>query len=175
MVGRKKELSVLEDACNLKSSSLISIYGRRRIGKTYLVNQMFISHKTDCMFFSFTGASDLNMSQQIANFVEAVYDWFKVEPQKDLKTWTDAFIFLKRTISEAIDKSNHEQKVVLFFDEVPWVDKKNKDGFLSALGHFWNTYCEVQNNFMVILCGSNASWIKSKILEDSTTLIIYEN
>lgn len=167
MTGRKKELEELNSFCELDTSSLVAIYGRRRIGKTYLVDYMFGEHRKDCMFFSFSGAYEVEFKTQVKNFIEAIYEWFKKEPSKKIEDWTDAFNFLKRTIDAEIEEKKHEGKVSLFFDEVPWIDKTNKDGFLSALGHFWNTYCEKKKNFVVILCGSNASWIKNKILKDS--------
>lgn len=167
MIGRKKEIEQLNALCEIQTSSLMVIYGRRRIGKTFLVDYMFQEHRRDCMFFGFSGSYKADMKNQILNFLEAIYDWFKVEPTKEIKDWTSAFIFLKRTIDEEIEKRDHNGKISLFFDEVPWVDKANRDGFLSALGHFWNTYCQKRKNFIVILCGSNASWIKNKILKDS--------
>jgi len=129
---------------------------------------MFREHRKDCMFFSFTGAEKLDMLAQISNFVESIYDWYKIEPKNKIENWTDAFIFLKRTINDEIQKKKHTGKITLFFDEIPWVDRKNTDGFLSAFGHFWNTYCEKQNRFIVIICGSNAAWIKNKILKDTS-------
>ncbi len=167
MVGRKKELAELNNLCDLDVSSLMVIHGRRRIGKTFLVDYMFQEHRKDCMFFEFSGAYEVDTKTQIKNFIEAIYDWFKKEPLKEIEDWTDAFNFLKRTIDTEIAKSEHKGKVSLFFDEVPWIDKSNKNGFLSALGHFWNTYCQKRKSFFVILCGSNASWIKNKILKDS--------
>jgi AAA+ ATPase superfamily predicted ATPase len=118
----------------------------------------------NCTFFEFTGAYKANATQQIKNFIDSIDIWFNQTPTKEVSNWTDAFIFLRKVL----DKNNkNNQKIVLFFDEVPWVDKDNNALFLSALGHFWNTYCERKNNFVVILCGSNASWIKNKIFKDN--------
>jgi hypothetical protein len=128
---------------------------------------MFQRHRTDCLFFKFTGSADQDSSVQKDYFIEAIYDWFKAEPTKPVKKWHEAFIFLKRTINDEIQKRNHQGKVILFIDEVAWIDRHNKAGFLSAFGHFYNTYIEKNNNLIVILCGSNASWIKNKILKDT--------
>jgi len=167
MVGRKKEVKELNNLCESKASSLVAIYGRRRIGKTYLVNYMFKEHRKECLFFEFTGASDSRFEVQLKNFIEQVYEWFRVEPVKEIEDWTDAFIFLKRTIDAEVEKRDHKEKVIIFIDELPWVDPSEKKGFLSALGYFWNTYCESSKNVLMILCGSNASWIKNKVLEDA--------
>ena len=168
MIGREKELELLNSFCEEPKSKLIVIHGRRRIGKTYLVDYMFQNHRTDCLFFKFTGSANQDSQVQKDYFVEAIYDWFKIEPTKPINKWHEAFIFLKRSIENEIKEKNHQKKVIVFIDEVAWIDRHNKAGFLSAFGHFYNTYIEKNNNLIVILCGSNASWIKNKILKDSS-------
>ena len=159
LIGRKKEIELLNSLCQEEKSNLVVIHGRRRIGKTYLVDYMFQTHRTDCIFFKFTGSADQDAKVQKDYFVEAIYDWFKVEPTKPIEKWHEAFIFLKRTIEQQVIEKNHTGKVIVFVDEVAWIDRNNKAGFLSAI--------EKHSNLMVILCGSNASWIKNKILKDT--------
>jgi AAA+ ATPase superfamily predicted ATPase len=165
MIGRVKELEILSNACDKKTSQLIAVYGRRRIGKTYLINHMFSEHKKECSFFRFTGSYLLDSSTQKDNFIEAIHDWFKEEPTTSIENWMSAFNFLKRTIQKL---QNQNQKIVIFLDEVPWIDKKNNGGFIGSLGHFWNEFALNTNNIVLILCGSNSSWIKEKIFEDSS-------
>jgi AAA+ ATPase superfamily predicted ATPase len=167
MIGRKKELGVLNNLCEEEISKLVVVHGRRRIGKTYLIDYMFQEHRTDCLFFKFTGSDDQDSSVQRDYFIEAIYKWFKVEPTSKIEKWHQVFIFLKRAIDNEIEKKQHKGKVIVFIDEVAWIDKHNKSGFLSAFGHFYNTYIESSTNLIVILCGSNASWIKDKILKDT--------
>jgi AAA+ ATPase superfamily predicted ATPase len=168
LVGRVKEIELLNSLCEEEKSKLVVIHGRRRIGKTYLVDYMFQTHRKDCLFFKFTGSADQDSQVQKDYFIEAIYDWFKVEPTKPINKWHEAFIFLKRTIENEIKEKNHQGKVIVFIDEVAWIDRHNKSGFLSAFGHFYNTYIEKNDNLIVILCGSNASWIKNKILKDTS-------
>ena len=168
MIGRISELQTLNNLCEEKSSKLVVVHGRRRIGKTYLIDYMFKTHRTDCLFFKFTGSEDQDSSVQRDYFIEAIYKWFKVEPSKPINKWHQAFIFLKRVIDDEVQKKKHLGKVIIFIDEVAWIDRHNKAGFLSAFAHFYNDYIENDNNLVVILCGSNASWIKNKILKDST-------
>jgi len=163
LIGRLSEIAILNDLCSSSKSELIALYGRRRIGKTYLINYMFNKHKKECIFFRFTGSYELDSTSQRENFIEAIFDWFGVEPKNSIDSWTKAFNFLKRTIQ----LKTQNNKVVLFIDEIPWIDKKNNNGFLGALGHFWNDFCEPNKNIIMILCGSNSSWIKNKIFEDS--------
>jgi len=164
MIGRGKELEILSNACEADESKLIAVYGRRRIGKTYLINHMFSEHKKECVFFRFTGSYMLESSIQKDNLLEAIYDWFKVEPTNAIQNWMDAFNFLKRTLQEV----QNSRKIVIFLDEVPWIDKKNNSGFIGALGYFWNEFALNNKNIVLILCGSNSSWIKNKIFEDSS-------
>jgi len=167
LIGRQKEIALLNKLCDTNNSKLVVVHGRRRIGKTYLINYMFKVNRDDCIFFEYTGSDDQDADTQRLNFIEAIYDWFKVEPIKPITTWAEAFIFLKRTIEDECEQKNHTGKVVIFIDEVAWIDKHNKAGFLSAFGHFYNTYCQKKENIITILCGSNASWIKNKILKDT--------
>ena len=166
MIGRKKELNILNQVCEDSKSKLVVVHGRRRIGKTYLIDHMFTKHRADCNFFKFTGSSDQNTQIQMEYFIEAIYEWFGVEPDKPIVKWHQAFIFLNRTITNYIKNNEHTKKIVVFIDEIAWIDRHNKAGFISALGHFYNTYSEKYDNLIMILCGSNASWIKNKILKD---------
>lgn len=166
MIGRKKELSILNSVCESNESKMVVVHGRRRIGKTYLIDHMFSSHRNDCKFFKFTGSSDQDSDTQREYFIAAIDEWFGVEPTGTIEKWSQAFLFFKKTILKSLE-DDPKQKVIVFIDEVAWIDRQNKAGFLSALGHFYNTYKEKYNNLIVILCGSNASWIKNKILKDS--------
>ncbi len=169
MVGRKKEIALLEEVCYRDRSSLVAIYGRRRIGKTYLVNYMFREYKTDCIFFDFIGSSDVESKNQIINFLDKIYEWFRVETDKKISNWTEAFSFLKRVLIDKIE-SRPDEKVVIFIDELPWIDRKNSAGFMDAFGHFWNSFAEPRKNFIVIVCGSNASWIIKNVMKNEGPL-----
>jgi len=167
VIGRKKELEILNNVCDLNKSQMVVVHGRRRIGKTYLIDHMFTSHRNDCKFFKFTGSSDQDSDTQREYFLEAIYEWFGVKPTENIEKWSQAFSFLKTIILKSLEDEPN-QKIIVFIDEIAWIDRQNKAGFLSALGHFYNTYKERYNNLVMILCGSNASWIKNKILKDST-------
>ena len=85
MIGRRKEINELTRLCADKESRLVVIHGRRRIGKTYLVDYMFKEHRNDCLFFEFTGSENQDAIDQRTNFIEAIYDWFKAEPSKEIR------------------------------------------------------------------------------------------
>ena len=166
MIGRKKELAILDNVCEANESKMVVVHGRRRIGKTYLIDHMFTTHRDDCKFFKFTGSSDQDSDTQLEYFLEAIYEWFGVEPETTILKWSQVFILLKKVILRSL-QDEPKKKIIVFIDEVAWIDRQNKAGFLSALGHFYNTYKERYDNLIVILCGSNASWIKNKILKNS--------
>jgi uncharacterized protein len=166
VIGRKAEIKVLESLCNEPESKLVVIHGRRRVGKTYLVDYMFNEYQKECMFFDYTGDYDGDNHIQLKNFTNSIYSWFKATPRVRIDDWSDAFNFLKLTIENEIEKTNHKEKIILFFDEIPWIDKNDNHGFLSALGHFWNTYCVKNKKFIMILCASNASWVTNKVIKD---------
>jgi len=160
ILGRVLEKNRLTDTLNSHRSELVAVYGRRRIGKTYLIREFF----SERIIFSFTGLSDESKSKQIKNFVLKLHEYteskFKNEP---LPTdWLEAFSLLKRylkTIKET------KKKKVLFIDEFPWIDSQ-KSGFLSAFENFWNDYCTTRSDLIVVICGSAASYMVKKIIRN---------
>lgn len=167
IIGRKKEIDTLNSICDEPKSSFVSIYGRRRIGKTYLVDQFFKNHRKEAIFFDYTGAYQLSSDSQIKNFLNQINLWFKKEPQKEITSWSDAFNFLTSILEDESKNLKENEKIVVFIDEVQWIDPSGKNEFLGSLGYFWNSYCEKKNSVILIICGSNASWINNKIFHDS--------
>ena len=163
IVGRAYEQQVLTDSLASQRSELLAIYGRRRIGKTYLIREFFDNKIT----FSFTGLSTGKRADQIKNFIlklNEVTNNFK--DQKQPTDWLEAFSYLK-TFLKRIKES--KKKKVIFIDEFPWVDS-HKSGFLSAFENFWNDYCTTRNDLLVVVCGSAASYMVKKIINNSKGL-----
>lgn len=163
IVGRAYEQEVLTDALDSQRSELIAIYGRRRIGKTYLIREFFGNKIT----FSFTGLSEGKRAVQIKNFMlklkEVTGDFDNMKQPDD---WLEAFSYLK-TFLRGIKES--KRKKVIFIDEFPWVDS-HKSGFLSAFENFWNDYCTTRDDLVVVVCGSAASYMVKKIIRNSKGL-----
>ena len=163
IVGRTFEKQILFDALHSHRSELIAVYGRRRIGKTYLIREFFGKK----IIFSFTGLSSGRMSEQIKNFtlkLNEVTNEFKKEKQAN--DWLEAFSHLK-TFLKGIKES--KKKKVIFIDEFPWVDS-HKSGFLAAFENFWNDYCTTRRDLVVVVCGSAASYMVKKIINNSKGL-----
>lgn len=158
-VGREKQLKILETLFKSEEAQFLAIYGRRRVGKTFLISHFF-SDKG--VYFELTGIKNANKEAQLLNFAEEFADcFFKGMSQKAPDSWQQAFTQLRREI----EKVDPNQKVIIFFDELPWLASK-RSGFLSALDHLWNRYLSRYSNVILIVCGSATAWILKKIIND---------
>jgi len=156
LIGRIKEINLLKSALNSDESEMISVIGRRRVGKTFLIQEVY---KED-IAFEISGIQNADKSEQLRNFRERLIEFFPHEEVTMPKDWLDAFFLLVRLLREK--KTN--KKMVVFFDEVPWMATQ-KSNFLIGLTYFWNSWA-VRQNIVVVLCGSAASWMINKILRD---------
>lgn len=155
MIGRKDEIRTLESAYDSGCPEFVAVYGRRRVGKTYLIKEFFENRFT----FWYTGALKCSTKTQLSYFRDALeeYGGGKVPV---LRTWPDAF----RQLRQLIEKSDDERKVV-FLDELPWMDAP-RSGFLSAFEHFWNGWGASRKDLLLIICGSSTSWIINKVVKN---------
>jgi AAA+ ATPase superfamily predicted ATPase len=157
IVGREKEITLLESIVTSKQAELIAIYGRRRVGKTFLIHQ-FLSNKG--IFLECTGIKDGSMHDQLANFISAFQaTFYPTLSLKPPKSWREAFDLLTKKIDE-IPKT---KKIIIFFDEVPWLATR-RSKFLQEFDYFWNTKWSRLPNLKLILCGSAASWILDNLI-----------
>ncbi len=161
IVGRKIEQQALCEIYNSQRAEFVAVYGRRRIGKTYLIKNFFQERKG--IFFQTVGMQNGNMQDQLDNFVESLAEAFYDKAElKAASSWKDAF----RRLTTVIENKTKRTKVVLFFDELPWM-ATDKSGCLEALDYFWNKYWVNIPNLKLIICGSSASWIIKKIINDT--------
>ncbi len=156
IIGRKNEIKQLTDYYNSGRAEFIAIYGRRRIGKTYLVRNVFRGQ----FCFEMSGSIGAGSEAQMSNFVHALHDYgyhTNVSP----KTWTDAFFALRSILKERIGKG---ERLVLFIDELQCLDTP-KSGFLQAFEHFWNSWASDHSEIMLIVCGSATSWMVGNLID----------
>lgn len=156
MIGRKKEIARIESLLQSDSSEFLAITGRRRVGKTYLIDTIL----RDYYCFSLTGIQNANMKTQLVNFATKLAEYSGA----DLKipdNWQIAFLYLKNYL-KTLDKN---KKQVVFIDELPWI-ATTKSGFVQFLAHFWNDYLSKEKHFILVICGSATSWISQKIIND---------
>jgi uncharacterized protein len=150
LYGRTTEKEILEEHYRSKQSSLIAIIGRRRIGKTYLVRRS-LENKID---FECIGTQNGTLKEQLQNFHFALAERFNVKAETTPpQNWIEAFQMLKKYLLAKKGK----QKKVIFLDEFPWMNSA-KSGFVEKFAHFWNSWAS-ENNVMIILCGSAATWM----------------
>lgn len=156
IIARSEEIKRLNQCMNETDAQLVILYGRRRIGKTFLINEFF-----DGRFdFKMTGAWQESREVQLRNFTEELSAHLK-RPVDIPSDWISAF----RMLREYLSSLPPEEKLVVFFDELPWLDTP-QSGFLSAFEHFWNDYgCSV-HNLIFIVCGSATSWMIENIAEN---------
>ena len=153
IVGRESEKKRLDRALSETEAQLIVVYGRRRVGKTFLINEYF----DNSFSFRFTGAENQKNAEQLKNFAlelkNTAHRNFQVP-----KDWTEAFFSLRSHL-ESLDNTT---KRVVFFDELPWMDRP-RSGFLQAFEWFWNSWGVTQKNLVFIVCGSATSWMVDKL------------
>ena len=155
IVGRDYEKRTLTELYQSKQSEFVAVYGRRRVGKTFMIREMFDKKIT----FDLVGLAKSTLREQLINFNVTLNQISKIENPK-VKNWIEAFAQLRLFL----EKSDSKRKLV-FIDEIPWLDTK-RSGFLSALEHFWNSWGCVQNDLFLLVCGSATSWIINKLINN---------
>jgi uncharacterized protein len=157
IAGRKDEIKILLDTVQKTNSEFLAIYGRRRIGKTYLIREVY----QEQIIFECSGLHQKDFSQQLENFWLTLIEVNPKEKPSLPKTWLQAFSLLKSYIKSL----GNTQKKVIFLDEIAWFETP-KSGFLAALDNFWNQFCSKREDIVLVICGSSASWIINKIIND---------
>ena len=156
LIGRQFELAELQRALDSKRSEFVILYGRRRVGKTFLV-RCFCN---DTYSFHFVGAHKQPLQAQLTNFREALQRCNPDVDVPELTNWHEAF----RQLANYLEQCQEARKVV-FFDEMPWIDTQKSD-FVSELEYFWSGWVQNRDDIVFIACGSATTWMKEK-LEDN--------
>lgn len=154
VIGRENEVTILNDKLNSDRSEFVAMYGRRRIGKTYLIRNVFAEKYT----FRITGLSSATASKQLVNFNMVMAEQYPKARLQKARDWMEAF----QQIRQVITRSRQKKKVI-FIDELPWFDT-HKSGFIPALEHFWNSWASARKDVLLIVCGSAASWMINKLI-----------
>lgn len=155
VVGRKKELDLLQNAVLDDKSHFIAVYGRRRIGKTFLIREAFNYRFT----FQHAGLSEGGLREQIFAFEASIKDAGGTVSQNSGK-WLEAFEDLKDIV-----RASKEKKKIIFIDELSWMDTPKSD-LLVALENFWNGWASARKDIVLIICASATSWMMSKVIHN---------
>ena len=163
IIGRKAEKAHLARLLSSDKPEFLALYGRRRVGKSFLVNEFF---EGSGVFFDLLGSSNASRDTHISRFMSELRSKFRVPdlPEDDPADWDRALEFLKQAIDGHM-VARPGEKITIFFDELPWIDAGNS-GFLGALDYFWNKHISKSRygDVLLIVCGSAASWIIEKVI-----------
>lgn len=155
-IGREYEIRQLEKYRNSKEAEFVIIYGRRRVGKTFLVKEFF----DDTYDFKVTGLYKKPKKMQLKNFHLSLLEYGSTAKNMP-NDWLEAFSELKKLLKNI----KEERKKIVFIDELPWLDTRQSD-FLAAFEAFWNGWGAQQNDLMLVVCGSATTWITNKIFSN---------
>ena len=155
MIGRTEEMKMLREVANADRSKFVVVYGRRRVGKTYLIRETF-----DYRFsFTHTGMESGLQEEQLHAFHQSLLEQGLGECARP-SNWIDAFGLLKKLLKSCPDK-----RKIVFIDELPWMDTP-RSRFVSALENFWNGWCAARKDIVLIVCGSATSWMIKTVLRN---------
>lgn len=163
IIGRSKEIEELKMLYNSNKSEFIAVYGRRRVGKTYLIDEVFRNKIT----FRHAGLSPVdkennknNLKQQLKHFYYSL-QLHGMKKSHCPTSWLEAFFMLE----QLLESLNTHKKQVVFLDELPWLDTP-RSGFITAFEGFWNTWGCHRKNLILIVCGSANSWMLDNLVNN---------
>lgn len=151
--GRSRECERLDECMRAETAQLIIVYGRRRVGKTFLINEYY----ENAFAFKMTGTFEGSRKHQLRNFASAL----RRKTHKKTKVPED-WLLAFEDLRDYLETLPTDEKQVVFFDEMPWLDTQ-KSGFLPAFEWFWNDWASTQDHFVFIVCGSATSWMDENI------------
>ena len=156
-IGRDRECEELSRAMESSRSEFVVLYGRRRIGKTFLVRSFF----KDRFDFHYVGAHKAKTVVQLQNFRKALIRYGDNANIPSFSNWMEAFEYL----ASWLERMEPAKRKILFFDEMPWIDAKQSD-FVAALEYFWNSWVSMRDDIFLIACGSATSWMADKLIDN---------
>lgn len=160
ITARQKEWKVLELFYSSNDPEFLAIYGRRRVGKTILINTF--CEAQEGVFYSVSGTRNAPLATQLANFIERIGEvFYNGAKLQEVKSWREAF----RVLTDAMKTVPPDKKIMIFFDEFPWMATKNSH-LLQSLDYYWNQYWSKDARIKLVICGSSASWIINKIIRN---------
>jgi len=157
LIGRKRETEELMRCYHSERSEFVILYGRRRIGKTFLVNRTFAGN----FAFQFTGSHQSSQERQLEMFSNALREYGGMGFRPVVDNWHHAFDALR----DLLRRKRTKGKKVVFFDEMPWIDTYGSE-FVAALEDFWNTWAAQRDDICFLACGSATSWMVDKLVEN---------
>lgn len=163
IIGRKEEINKLAQFLNSSKSEFIAIYGRRRVGKSYLVEEVYKDKIAFRAIGAFIKDKDERTYKQIQldHFYESLIDSGMPEDAQRPTNWREAFRLLKKYLEGLRTKRR-----VVFLDELPWLAGPQSSEMITELGYFWNSWADRQRNIVLVVCGSATSWMLDNVIRD---------
>ena len=156
LIGRDAEIEKLEALAQSPHAEFLALFGRRRVGKTFLVNQVFKNR----FAFKMTGVIEGTLKDQFTAFSDAMEEFGYAMPETP-KDWMTAFVMLKNALKEV---AKNDERCIIFIDELPALDAENSN-VAGAVGYFWNSWASLQDNVVLIICGSATSWMIANVID----------
>ncbi len=158
IIGREEEKEILDNVMAADTAHLLAVYGRRRVGKTFLIRSYLKKYIT----FEYSGVHGITTEIQLEKFTKKIAETFNNNIAIQVPSnWFDALEILKLHLQKKLRR----KKVVVFLDEFPWMQTHGSN-FLVAFENFWNTWASLQSNLVIILCGSAASWMIKNVVRN---------
>ncbi len=170
LIGRKSEVKKLNEYYNSSAAELIALYGRRRVGKTFLIDEVFEGR----ISFRHAGLSPIDandkpakrkrqsrMKDQLSHFYRSLIEYGWTSP-KEPKSWQEAFYMLEDLLNE---KYGRTDRILVFIDEIQWLDTPRAK-FMTGFEAFWNGWACHRKNVCVIVCGSSSSWVLDHVINN---------
>jgi AAA+ ATPase superfamily predicted ATPase len=156
IIGRHNEKYALQQYLESDKSEFVAVFGRRRVGKTFLIKAFF----ENSFSFYISGMANATKAEQIENF-NATLTFYGKMPYPRVKSWMESF----RQLIHLLEHSKKRGKKIIFIDELPWFDTP-RSGFITGLEYFWNTWASARSDILLITCGSATSWMINKLLKN---------
>ena len=163
IIGRNDEIKKLEKYLHSSKSEFVAIYGRRRVGKSFLVEEVYKNHIVFRAVGSYIKDKDEKTYRQtqLDHFYESLIDSGMAEETQPPKNWREAFRLLKKHL-----EGMHTKRRVIFLDELPWLAGPQSSEMITELGYFWNSWADRQRNIVLVVCGSATSWMLDNVIRD---------
>lgn len=165
IIGRKTERKELDRLYESGRPEFVAVYGRRRVGKTFLIREHFAGRFAFCHTAispaDFQGRKTDLKKEQLRAFCFSIQqfggDWDEMP-----NDWFEAFACLR----SMLEHRGETGRKLVFIDELPWMDVTRSE-FVSALEHFWNGWGAGRTDLMLVVCGSAASWMNDIIINNT--------
>ena len=163
IIGRRDEIKSLERFMKSTKSEFVAIYGRRRVGKSYLVEEVYRGKIVFRAIGAYIKDSDSKTYRevQLTHFYESLLDSGMSDDAPRPTCWREAFRLLRKYLEGIRSKRR-----IIFLDELPWLAGPQSSEMITELGYFWNSWADRQRNILLVVCGSATSWMLDNVIRD---------